>query len=102
MLAEFGGYRVLFNTGPDPEALLENTRILGIDLSRIDAVVVSYEHGDHMGGLEVIARVNRSIPVYIPGGSSRYFKGWVRGHAGSCLNGNIILRIKDSTRRTRL
>ncbi|WP_440060023.1 MBL fold metallo-hydrolase [Thermogladius sp. 4427co] len=79
ILVVLGGYRVLFDTGPDPEALLGNARILGIDLSRVDAVVISHEHGDHTGGLEALARVNKSIPVYIPGGSSRYFKEWVRG-----------------------
>jgi 7,8-dihydropterin-6-yl-methyl-4-(beta-D-ribofuranosyl)aminobenzene 5'-phosphate synthase len=43
--------RLLFDTGARPRTVLENARELGIDLSRVDTVVLSHNHGDHTGGL---------------------------------------------------
>ncbi len=66
ILVEADGHRVLFDTGPDPDILVENAKAMGIDLSRINAVVISHGHGDHVGGLPAIAKINSSIPIYIP------------------------------------
>jgi 7,8-dihydropterin-6-yl-methyl-4-(beta-D-ribofuranosyl)aminobenzene 5'-phosphate synthase len=43
--------RLLFDTGARPRTVLENARELGIDLSRVDTVVLSHNHADHTGGL---------------------------------------------------
>ncbi|MGC9104430.1 MAG: MBL fold metallo-hydrolase [Candidatus Methanodesulfokora sp.] len=59
--------RLLFDTGPDPRLLQDNSRRLGINLSSIDAVVISHEHGDHVGGLSCISAGTK---VYVPRGSS--------------------------------
>ena len=48
---EADGRRLLFDTGARPRTVLENARELGIDLSRVDEVVLSHNHGDHTGGL---------------------------------------------------
>lgn len=74
---ETEGVRILFDTGPDPQILLHNVEVLGIDLSKLTAVVISHEHGDHVGGLEAIAEINSSIPIYIPAGMSLYTKRWI-------------------------
>ncbi len=50
VLIETDHTRVLFDTGQGP-ALPENCRSLGIDLSNLDAVVLSHGHYDHTGGL---------------------------------------------------
>ncbi len=70
--------RILFDTGPDPELLLHNAKAMGIDLAKLNAVVISHEHGDHVGGLEAIAELNKSIPIYIPSGMSFFSKRWIR------------------------
>lgn len=42
---------VLMDTGPSPTALLNNIKVLGVNLKDVDAVVLSHGHYDHTGGL---------------------------------------------------
>jgi 7,8-dihydropterin-6-yl-methyl-4-(beta-D-ribofuranosyl)aminobenzene 5'-phosphate synthase len=42
---------LLFDTGPEGATLMRNARILGVDFSTIDTVVLSHGHWDHGGGL---------------------------------------------------
>ena len=63
---EVGGKRILFDTGNDGEVLARNARAKGIDLSRLDFVVMSHRHGDHMGGLAHVLSVNPGVTVYAP------------------------------------
>jgi len=46
---EYGGKRILFDTGNNPDVLAQNAKAKGIDLSKLDFVVMSHRHGDHMG-----------------------------------------------------
>src|SRR5437764_11765522 len=57
-LVEYAGKRVLFDTGNDPSILEKNAKAKGIDLGKLDFVVMSHRHGDHMGGLSYVLRVN--------------------------------------------
>jgi len=65
-LVEYGGKRILFDTGNNPEVLARNAKAKGIDLSKLDFVVMSHRHGDHMGGLSYVLRVNSEVPIYAP------------------------------------
>ena len=42
---------LLFDAGPEGATFLRNTRILGVDFSAIETVVLSHGHWDHAGGL---------------------------------------------------
>ena len=42
---------LLFDAGPEGTTFLRNTRILGVDFSAIETVVLSHGHWDHAGGL---------------------------------------------------
>ena len=55
-LVEVDGHRILFDTGARPRTVLENARELGIDLSSVEDVVLSHNHGDHTGGLLTLRR----------------------------------------------
>jgi len=70
-LVEADGVKILFDTGPDPGVLEQNARRLGVDLSDVDFVVISHQHGDHVGGLPYLARVSPGLRVYVPGGSDQ-------------------------------
>ena len=56
---EYGGKRILFDTGNNADILAHNVRAKGIDLTRLDFVVVSHRHGDHMAGVNHLLRVNQ-------------------------------------------
>ena len=63
---EYGGKRILFDAGNDPGILANNTKASGIDLSKLDFVVMSHRHGDHMGGLAYVLSVNPGVKIYAP------------------------------------
>ena len=65
-LVEYGGKRILFDTGNDSAGFVENVQRLGVDLTRLDAVVISHRHGDHTAGLGHLLRVNPRVKVYVP------------------------------------
>jgi 7,8-dihydropterin-6-yl-methyl-4-(beta-D-ribofuranosyl)aminobenzene 5'-phosphate synthase len=65
-LVEYGGKRILFDTGNNPEVLAQNAKAKNIDLSSLDFVVMSHRHGDHMGGLAYVLKVNPKVKIYAP------------------------------------
>ena len=65
-LVEYGGKRILFDTGNDAGILRTNVEKLGIDLERLDAVVISHRHGDHTSGLTYVFEVHSRVPTYAP------------------------------------
>ena len=65
-LVEAGGKRILFDTGDNPDILGANARALGVDLANLDFVVMSHRHGDHMGGMEYLLKVNPKVKIYAP------------------------------------
>ena len=65
-LVEYGGRRILFDTGNKPDILALNAKAKGIDLSKLDFVVMSHRHGDHMGGMAYLLTVNPKVKIYAP------------------------------------
>src|SRR2546430_16568113 len=57
-LIEYGGMRILFDTGDNPDILAKNAKAKALELSSLDFVVMSQRHGDHMGGLVYLVRCN--------------------------------------------
>ncbi|HET9643466.1 MAG TPA: MBL fold metallo-hydrolase, partial [Burkholderiaceae bacterium] len=65
-LVEIGGKRILFDTGNNAEVLAKNAAAKNVDLSRLDFVVMSHRHGDHMGGMSYLLSVNPKVSIYAP------------------------------------
>lgn len=56
--------RILFDTGQSAEVLFHNAKMLGIDLSTADMLVLSHGHYDHTGGLPEVLTGNPALEVY--------------------------------------
>ena len=65
-LVQIGGKRILFDTGGNSDILARNAKAKGVDLSKLDFVVLSHRHSDHLGGLSYLLRVNPKIRIYAP------------------------------------
>lgn len=61
---EYGNQRILFDTGQS-ELLVENARILGVNLAKTDAIVLSHGHYDHTGGLAAVLDIAPRAIVYV-------------------------------------
>jgi 7,8-dihydropterin-6-yl-methyl-4-(beta-D-ribofuranosyl)aminobenzene 5'-phosphate synthase len=64
MLVEHGGTTVLFDMGSSA-AFADNAARLAVDVSAVDAAVVSHHHFDHGGGLARFLEVNTRAKVYL-------------------------------------
>ena len=60
-LIEYGGRRILFDTGNNAETLRHNVETLHMDLKNLDFVVLSHRHGDHTSGLNHVLSVNPGV-----------------------------------------
>ncbi len=72
-LVEYGGRRILFDTGNSARIFEHNVRAAKVDLTRLDAVVISHRHGDHTSGLGYLLQVNPRVKIYTPV-EGAYFK----------------------------
>ncbi|MGH8678949.1 MAG: MBL fold metallo-hydrolase [Burkholderiales bacterium] len=65
-LVEYGGKRILFDTGNNAEIFSHNVKAAGVDLARLDFVVISHRHLDHTAGLNYLLSVNPAVKIYAP------------------------------------
>ena len=65
-LIEYGGKRILFDTGNNADIFAHNVEAKGIDLRQLDFAVVSHRHGDHTSGLNHLLKVNPGVTIYAP------------------------------------
>ena len=65
LLIEKDGYKVLFDTGGPIGTAIQNAKLLSLELSQVDAVVISHGHNDHTGGLLDFFKLNDKAPVYL-------------------------------------
>ena len=61
---ETNHHKLLLDTGAS-EATLENAKKLGIDLTRVDTVILSHGHYDHSGGIMAFAKLNPKAKIYL-------------------------------------
>ena len=72
---------VLMDFGFTPDALINNTDLIGIDPAQLDALVLSHGHYDHFGGLAGFLRHNSGklkakLPIYIGGEEAFCSREW--------------------------
>src|SRR5271169_4187293 len=74
-LVEHEGKRILFDTGNNAANLEHNVKALGVDVTKLDFVVISHRHADHTTGLRYVLSVNPNVTVYVPADGSNGFGG---------------------------
>jgi 7,8-dihydropterin-6-yl-methyl-4-(beta-D-ribofuranosyl)aminobenzene 5'-phosphate synthase len=84
-LVEYAGKRILFDTGNNAGIFERNVKKLGIDLTHLDAAVISHRHSDHTSGLTYLLEVNPGIPIHAPQRSGLFKEsvpaGFLKPHA---------------------
>ena len=64
MWIEIGDRHILWDTGQS-DAVFENARQLGIDLSKADTIALSHGHYDHTGGLAKALAIMPKATLYL-------------------------------------
>jgi phosphoribosyl 1,2-cyclic phosphodiesterase len=71
-----GKTRILVDAGLSCRELFRRMRQVDEDPATIDAIIITHEHSDHVGGLAVTAR-KLGIPVYFTEGTHRAWVRWL-------------------------
>ena len=74
-LVEHNGKRILFDTGNNAANFEHNVKALGVDVTKLDFVVISHRHADHAMGLKYVLSVNPNVTVYVPADGGNGFGG---------------------------
>jgi len=88
-LVEADGKAILFDTGNRKKTVLDNAEELEIDLTGVEDVVLSHNHGDHVGGLVTLRKAFRDahpkalsrahiVPGFFPEGLEESDEGRVK------------------------
>jgi 7,8-dihydropterin-6-yl-methyl-4-(beta-D-ribofuranosyl)aminobenzene 5'-phosphate synthase len=65
-LVEHGGKRILFDIGNNPSIFARNVKAAGVDLKKLDFVVLSHRHLDHTASLNHLLDINPDVRIYVP------------------------------------
>lgn len=57
-------HKILFDTGQS-SSFIDNAKVLNIDLTQVDIVIISHGHYDHGGGLIDFLKLNHHAKVYV-------------------------------------
>jgi len=90
-LVELEDKTILFDTGGDPEVFAHNIDALGVDVKDIDCIVLSHEHWDHVGGIDVVLEANPDVSVYLPEKFPFHIKSNIR------VKGAMVVETSNAT-----
>ena len=57
-------HRLLVDSGAT-DLFLRNAKVLGVDLSQVDTMILSHGHYDHGGGIPAFCRINSQAGIYM-------------------------------------
>ena len=99
-LVEVDGRRILFDTGANDDTVQRNLKVMGLDLSDVEVVILSHNHADHTTGLLTL---RRQFAAKTPRALSKVYAGtgifWPRITQGGQLDDRMA-RIKGDFEAT--
>ena len=87
---------IVFDTFGDARVLMENLRQFKVDIGKIEQVVISHEHWDHVGGLCLLLKQKPGLKVYLPSHADIVLKDKICGWGGEVVEVTRALKLKDS------
>ena len=81
-LVSSSGTRLLVDAGLSCRELVRRMRLCGEDPASLDAILITHEHADHVGGLYVLAK-KLKLPVYITIPTHSAYQRSARDSAGN-------------------
>jgi len=83
-IVETQGKTILFDTGWDGIALMKNLQAANIDPKKVDFIIISHDHWDHLGGLSSILYQIDTATVFVPTSFSSSLKSEITKFADLC------------------
>ncbi|MGC1870311.1 MAG: MBL fold metallo-hydrolase [Acidobacteriaceae bacterium] len=83
--------RIVLDAGLSCREIVKRMRFRGEDPEKLDAVLISHEHQDHVQGLSVLAR-RWNVPVYATQATHAAWKAWITPRTTMSLNQWLELR----------
>jgi phosphoribosyl 1,2-cyclic phosphodiesterase len=83
--------RVVLDAGFSCKEIVKRMRFCGEDPEKLDAVLISHEHQDHVQGVSVLAR-RWNIPVYATRATHAAWKAWITPRTTMSLNQWLEMR----------
>lgn len=65
-IIKYNGKTILFDAGSNADIFKSNVNKLRIDLTKVDIVVVSHAHFDHLNGIDYLLTKNPKVKIYLP------------------------------------
>lgn len=83
--------RIVLDAGFSCKEIVKRMRFCGEDPEKLDAVLISHEHQDHVQGLSVLAR-RWNVPVYATQATHAAWKAWITPRTTMSLNQWLEMR----------
>jgi len=99
-LVQLKDKNILFDTGGDSLTLLSNMEKLGIGPQSVDTVVLSHIHGDHVGGLSGLLKLNPDIMVYTLKSFPSNFKEEIKSYGADYVDVTSPIKVFDGVYTT--
>ncbi len=79
---------LLFDTFANSRALFKRARRANVDLGKIQTVVISHDHWDHVGGLWKLLEQRKGMDVYLPSSAKKDVKDRILAAGSRVLDGD--------------
>src|SRR5487761_1350251 len=88
--------RIMLDAGLSCREIVKRMRLRGEEPEKLDAVLITHEHQDHIQGLSVLAR-RWNVPVYATESTHAAWKRWITPRNTMGFNAWLEMRRQQAT-----